>query len=266
MWKFSIALSVVFLFGLSGSALASVSLSVSPPFLEFRLTSGIRRSATVEVANTGDTAVTVQYTVQDFSLSPQGDVLLLPERSTTFSIAPFLALKGDRSFRLEPGERMRVTFQVRMPPGTREGRYGALVFEALPASVEGVAVGIRTGVLLFLVPPLKDPPRVSVTLKEKEGELTLTVRNMGGIHARLWGECMIRSEEGKILRRLVVPREGAFLLLPQGIREVPILWGDRASLPPGRYTVEVRVFSFQGHRTRPLATATLPFSPETVGL
>lgn len=260
MWKFSIVLSLLFLFGFFDGALAGVSLGVSPPFLEFRLASGVRRSATVEVANTGDTAVTVQYAVQDVFLSPQGDVLLLPGGSTAFSLVPFLTLKGERSFRLEPGKRIRVTFEVKMPPGAREGRYGALVFEAFPVHLEDVTVGIRTGTLLFLVPPLGDLSRVSVDLEEKEGELTLTLRNRGSIHVRLRGECVIRSEEGKILRRLVIPREGAFLLLPQGVREVPIPWDDLEPLPPGAYTAEVRVFSSQGRRTRPLATTTLPFS------
>lgn len=257
-WKRSIALSVLSLLGVSNHALGGVSLSVSPPLLELQLPPGIRKNTAVEVTNTGDTAVAVQCTVQDFTLSPQGEVLLAPRGSTPFSIASSLSVKGNQSFLLEPGVTRRLTLQVKLPPGTQGGQYGVLVFEAFPMNAGSVAVGIRTGVLLFLVPSLRNPPQVSVALGEKEGRLALTVWNEGNTHVRLWGEVIVRTKEGKILCRFVVPEERTLLLLPQGMREVVLPRHDLGTLPPGEYSVEVKVFPAQERRTYPLAAVRIP--------
>ena len=53
------------------------------------------------------------------------------------------------------GEIKRVLFQLRVPRGERGGRYGVIVFEALPFTIpQGkVALGIRSGTLVFLTIP-----------------------------------------------------------------------------------------------------------------
>lgn len=249
-WKSSIVLEIFLLFSaLSGKALGSISLEVTPPFLELTVASGIRRTLTIEVANTGDERVTVQCFLADISLSPEGNVILLPEESTPFSLAPCVTLPKEVSFSLEPRKRRVVSVQVRFPREVQGGRYGVVVFEVVPQNPKGYALGVRTGVLLFLVPRAPREQRITLDLEEQEGKLLVVLRNEGDTHVHVRGELLVRSREGKILKRLVFPEGNPLLLLPQGVREYVV---EDWQVPEAA-EVTVRIFDAKKQDARPLA-------------
>lgn len=257
-WKSSIVLEIFLLsvLVLSGRALGGISLDVTPPFLELAVSSGIRRTVTVEVTNTGDEEVAVRCFLADVSLSPEGNVVLLPVESTPFSLAPCATLPKETSFSLEPRERKAIPVRIRFPREVQGGRYGVVVFEAVPENPEGYALGVRTGVLLFLVLRAPRKQRVTLDVGEKEGKLFITLRNEGDTHVRLRGELLVRSREGKILRRLVFPEGNPLLLLPQGVREYVVEnWQA-----PGASEVTVQVFTAEKSGARPLAFSTIGLS------
>lgn len=256
-WKSSIVLEVcLVLFVLSGSASGGISLDVTPPFLELVVSPGIRRTLTIEVTNTGDEGVAVRCFLADVSLSPEGNVVLLPEGGTPFSLAPCVTLPKEAMFSLEPQKRKVVPVQVRFLREIQGGRYGVVVFEAVPQNPKGYVLGVRTGVLLFLVPRAPQKQRVALDAGEKEGKLFIVLRNEGDTHVRVRGELLVRSREGKILRRLAFPEGNPLLLLPQGIREyvVDTWW------VPGAWEVTVQVFNAEKPGARPLAFSTIGLS------
>lgn len=255
LWKSSIVLKAGFflLFVLAGrSVFGSVSLGVSPPFLEVQLAFGVSRNSSAEVTNTGDEDISVRCFLADLSLSPQGDVLLVPLGSTSLSLLPCIILRDEGVFTLRPKEVKQVIFRLKIPPEVQGGRYGAIVFEALPVVQRDITIGVRTGVLLFLVPRTRREVRVSVDVQEEGEKLLLSVQNGGNVHVRVRGESLVRTKEGRLLRRIPFPEEGSFLLLPQGVRELEVAWQSGKAFPPGEYRVEVRVFEEDRRRVHPL--------------
>lgn len=253
LWKCFIVLEVTFFLLLPGYALGSIALGVSPPFLEVQMGSGVNRRVAIEVTNAAGVAVTVRCFLADLTLSPQGEVLLLPEGSSPLSLSPCVVLQDARVFTLEPGERRKVFLRLKIPPDVREGRYGAVVFETVPEGSGEVAVSIRTGALLFLLPRIRKTERISVTVKrDDEGSLWLSLENAGNVHVRVRGEVLVRTREGKLLHRAVFPQnEKNLLILPGGVREITVEW-EKRPFPPGEYEVEVRVFGEDRRRLRPL--------------
>ena len=150
--------------------------------------------------------------------------------TTPHTLASWIITKQDETTSLESGEIKRVLFQLRVPRGERGGRYGVIVFEALPFTIpQGkVALGIRSGTLVFLTIPRTEEIKGTIddVISSTDGkEFKVTFKNTGNIHYETEGSLIIKSNDGKVLHRIRFPEDKPSLILPPGKRRFTILWG-----------------------------------------
>jgi hypothetical protein len=239
---------------IEGNAFPQMSFHVSPPLLEINQVSGGVRNFYIEISNTGPDKIQIKTSYSDLSLSSDGKVEINnPGGSTPFSLAPWITTKLEEITFLEPGDTRKILFQLSVPRGERGGRYGVIVFEALPFSIPHgkVSMGIRSGTLIFLTIPRTE--EIKGTIEEivttsNGKEFKLIFKNTGNIHYEIEGNIIIKNNDGKILHRIRFSEKKPSLLLPQGKREFVILWDKRDPLPEGNYTVEARISARVGNR------------------
>jgi len=248
---------ILALFAGEGIALARLSLSVSPPLVEIPLVPGGVKRFAVTVTNEGDEDARVAMRFLPFGLSPEGEVVFLEE--SPFSLLPWMGTKEKDAFILKAKEKREILFEIRAPRGEKGGRYGAVLFEALPLNTpSGMAVGIRMGTLVLATFPRFSGPRGKIrAVREREGKIEVEVENTGDVHfAVTEAEAVVKTESGKVLRR--VSLSGAGLLLPGGVR---MLSGElrEGFEAPGPCTLEARVFTRKGSRRLLLDRMSVPY-------
>jgi len=243
----------IFLGFLGGIASPQLSFYVSPPLLEIEQIGGGTRNFTIEISNTGQEKIQVKTSFSDLSLSYEGKVELInPVGTTPYSIASWITTKSEEILTLEPGAIKKLIFQLRVPRGERGGRYGVIVFEALPFTIPHgqVALGIRSGTLVFLTIPRTEEIKGSVEdVSSIDGkDFKVIFQNTGNIHYETEGTLIIKKEDGKVLSRIRFPEDKLTLLLPQGKREFTIPWDKKDPLPDGKYILEARMLALVGNR------------------
>lgn len=248
---------VLFLCTGGGIALAKLSLSVSPPLIEATLVPGGVRRITVAVTNEGDEDAQVTLRLLPFGLSPEGEVVFLNE--SPYSLLPFMTTREKDVFILRAKEKKEIPFELRTPRGEKGGRYGVILFEALPLNIpSGMAVGIRMGTLILATFPRSSGPKGKIqTVREKDGKIEVEVENTGDVHfAVTEGEAVLKTKAGKILKR--VNLTGTGLLLPGGMR---LLSGElrEGFEAPGPCTLEARVYTRKGNRRLLLDRMSVPY-------
>ena len=238
---------------LGGVASPQMSFYVSPPLLEIEQIAGGTRNFTIEISNTGQEKIQVKTRFSDLSFSSEGKIELIPEGTTPYSLTSWITTKIEEFIALNPGEIKKIPLQVRVPRGERGGRYGVIVFEALPFTMPHgkVAMGIRSGTLVFLTIPRTE--EIKGTIEEISSidskEFKVVFRNTGNIHYETEGSLIIKSEDGKVLSRIRFPEDKPALLLPQGKREFLIPWDKRGDLlPDGKYIIEARMSALVSSR------------------
>lgn len=250
-----ILFAFIFLGFMGGVASPQLSFYVSPPLLEIDQVGGGVKNFTVEISNTGQEKILVKTSYSDILLSSDGKVeLIRPLGTTPHTLASWIITKQDETTSLESGEIKRVLFQLRVPRGERGGRYGVIVFEALPFTIpQGkVALGIRSGTLVFLTIPRTEEIKGTIddVISSTDGkEFKVTFKNTGNIHYETEGSLIIKSNDGKVLHRIRFPEDKPSLILPQGKREFTILWDKKDPLLDGKYILEIRMSAWVGIRT-----------------
>lgn len=239
-----------------GVALAKLSLSVSPPLVDTTLVPGGVRRFTVTITNEGDEDARITPHLVTFELSPEGEVVFL--ESGPYSLLPWMTTKEKSAFFLGAGEKKKIPFDIRAPWGARGGRYGAVLFEALPVDVPfGMAVGIRMGTLVLATLPRSSGVRGKIKeIKLGSGKIEVEVENVGDVHfAVAEAEAVVRAESGRVLQRINL--EGAGLILPGGVRLL------RGELKEGGVseacTLELRVFTQVRNRRLLLDRLSVPY-------
>lgn len=259
-YKSLIPFVVLFLCTGGGIAPAKLSLSVSPPLLETTLIPGGVRRITVTIINDGDEDARVTLRLLPFGLSPDGEVVFL--EGSPYSLLPFMSTKEKGVFILKAKEKREIPFELRAPRSEKGGRYGVILFEALPLNTpSGMAVGIRMGTLILATFPRFSGPKGKIReVREKDGKIEVEVENTGGVHfAVTEGEAVLKTETGKILKR--VNLTGTGLLLPGGVR---VLSGEmkEGMEAPGPSTLEVRIYTRKGNRRLLLDRMSVPYPIE----
>ncbi|MBC7216789.1 MAG: hypothetical protein H5U36_01140 [Candidatus Caldatribacterium sp.] len=252
----------VLLLAFEGVAWGRLSLSVSPPLVELALPPGGVKRFTVSLTNEGEVNALVAVRFVSFALSPDGEVVFL-EEPDAFSLAPWMSTKGKNPLVLRGGEKRELLFEIRVPHRGQGGRYGAVLFEALPAETpSGMAVGIRLGTLILGTFPHSSGARGKIVdLRVEKGRIEVEVENVGDVHFPVSeGEVVVKTDVGRVLRR--VHLEGTGLLLPGGRRLLQGELGEEV-LPEG-CTFEVRVFTPRRNR-RVLLDRMVVSSPDKGG-
>ena len=250
---FWLPIFLVFIF-LGGSASPQMSFYVSPPLVEIQQIGGGIRNFTIEISNTGQEKIQVKTSFSDLSFDSEGKVELIPQGTTPYSLTSWITTKIEEFTALNPGEIKKISLQLRVPRGERGGRYGVVVFEALPFNLpQGkVAMGIRSGTLVFLTIPRTEEIKgiiEDISSLDNGKEFKVIFQNTGNIHYETEGNLIIKSQDGKVLHRIRFPEEKPSLILPQGKREFTIPWDKKDPLPEGKYFLEVRMSAWVGSRT-----------------
>lgn len=249
---FWLTIFFIFIF-LGGEASPQMSFYVSPPLLEIDQVGGGVRNFIIEISNTGKEKIQVKTSFSDLSFDSEGKVELISEGTTSYSLTSWITTKIEEFTALNPGEIKKITLQLRVPRGEKGGRYGVVVFEALPFSIPHgkVTMGIRSGTLVFLTIPRTEEIKGTIdVISTTDGkEFKINFKNNGNIHFETEGSLIIKSQDGKVLHRIRFPEERPSLLLPQGGREFTIAWDKKDPLPEGKYILEVRMSAWVGSRT-----------------
>jgi hypothetical protein len=243
----------VFIF-LGGSASPQISFYVSPPLIEIQQIGGGTRNFTIEISNTGQEKIQVKTSFSDLSFDSEGKVELISKGTTPYSLTSWITTKIEEFIVLNPGEIKKIPLQVRVPRGERGGRYGVVVFEALPFNTpQGkITLGIRSGTLIFLTIPRTEEIKgiIDDVISTADGkEFKIIFKNNGNIHYETEGSLIIKNQVGKILHRIRFQEERPSLLLPQGKRELTISWDKKDPLLDGKYILEIRMSAWVGIRT-----------------
>lgn len=245
----------VFIF-LGGIASPQISFYVSPPLLEIQQIGGGTRNFTIEISNTGQEKIQVKTCFSDLSFDSEGKVELIPEKTTPYSLTSWITTKIEEFTALNPGEIKKITLQLRVPRGEKGGRYGVVVFEALPFNMpQGkVAMGIRSGTLVFLtIHRTEEIKGIIEEISSNDGkEFKIVFRNNGNIHYETEGSLIIKSEDGSVLHRIRFPEDKPYLILPRGKREFIVPWDKKEPLQHGNYLLEVRMSALIGDGNRTL--------------
>jgi hypothetical protein len=239
---------------LGGNASSQMSFYVSPPLLEIDQVGGGVRNFIIEIANTGQEKILVKTSFSDLSFNSEGKVELIREGATSYSLTSWITTKIEEFTVLNPGEVKKIPLQLRVPRGEKGGRYGIIVFEALPFNIPHgkVAMGIRSGTLVFLTIPRTEEIKGTIdgVISSTDGkEFKVVFRNNGNIHYETEGSLIIKSEDGKVLHRIRFPEDKPYLILPQGKREFIFPWDKREPLTEGNYILETRMSAWVGERT-----------------
>ncbi len=250
---FIILFVFIFFSFLTEEASSQLSFYVSPPLLEIDQIGGGTRNFTIEVSNIGQEKIQVKTSFSDLLLSADGKVELInPVGTAPHSIASWLITKYDEIAFLEPGETKNLLFQLRVPRGERGGRYGVIVFEALPLNVSKgqVTLGVRSGTLVFLtIPRTEEIKGIIKEISSLDGKgYKVVFQNTGNIHYKTEGSLIVKSEDGKVIHRISFPEDKPSFLLPKGKREFIITWEKKEPLSDGKYLLEVRMSAWVGKR------------------
>ncbi|WP_218111922.1 hypothetical protein [Atribacter laminatus] len=238
---------------LGGEASPQISFYVSPPLLEIDQVGGGLRNFIVEISNTGQEKIQVKTIFSDLFFDSEGKVQLMLEGTTSYSLTSWITTNIEEFTELNPGEIKKIPLQLRVPRGERGGRYGVIVFEALPSTIpQGkVSLGIRSGTLVFLTISRTEEVKGTIedVISSTDGkEFKVIFKNTGNVHYETEGSLIIKSEDGKVLHRIRFPEDKPSMILPQGKREFIVLWDKRDPLSEGKYLLEARVSAWVGDR------------------
>jgi hypothetical protein len=220
--------------------LISVSLLVSPLRLEVSSYPGVvTRELSVKNGDEYD-EVTVNIYKGDWALGEEGKILYYPADSLPYSCSPWITI-NPTEFVLPPGEmkNIRVTFEI--PSESKGGYWSVIFFEGKPPEEEEwtplVKLSGRVGITTYL-------DIAGTTLKEaeinkmelnKNGELTLEIKNKGNIWIRPQTKYWVMRDEKEIYRDSL----SSSLILPETEREYQLTFKDIEILTGDEITARV---------------------------
>ncbi|NSW77234.1 MAG: hypothetical protein HPY68_10785 [Candidatus Atribacteria bacterium] len=154
----------------------------------------------------------------DLFLSSQEDVPPRPFANAPLSLC--IILRDEGFFVLEPKELKRITFQSGIPSEVQGNWCEVFVFETLLTAWQNIAIGVRTGVFLFVIPCIRKEAKILIKVgKEADGGLILSVQNRGNVRAR-GRRSGYENQGGETPPPHSVPSGGFFPLLYRGSREI----------------------------------------------
>ncbi len=138
------------------------------------------------------------------------------------------------SLTLLPGERRTVPFVIKIPQGTPAGSVQEVIFAstAAPTQANGVSVGMRTGILLFLTIGTPEHGIIRLTNVEElsrrwfalpDVQFSVTLKNEGSLYEIPRGSLVVRGLFGRERVRLPFNEKGS-RVLGNSSRRFPLSW------------------------------------------
>jgi len=244
----------------SSVGLAQHELFLSPPLVELSLSPGERREFNVLIGNEDKTnALNLLVFLSDFIELEDGGYKVVDKGTSRYSCADWMTIT-DSLITLPPGGSKEVKVQIKVPRDAVGGRYGAVVFEIVPAGLVGpekpfiqrryhfrmpsfVEVTVKRGRGLVKKVSLTDlkvtsssaDPEIAAQVGKDNLIVTGRVKNEGNIHVNGKGRLIIRNKEGRKVREYPLGG-GEGTVLPEAICDfVSVIQKPK----PGDYVAQV---------------------------
>jgi len=216
------------------------SITISPLIFELSANPGDIVKNNLKVSNSGNTNLTINMEVEDFTAVGEGGSVIVQERDNdTYSLSKWVTIEPE-SFDLRPGEQRLVEFSITVPfNGEPGGHYGSILVNAAPPEVvSGPALAQKAGSLVLL--SVAGEVQENVIVKEfsapaflEKGPVDFLLRfeNRGSVHIRPRGFVTITNMFGKKEADIPFPQKN---VLPNSIRKIDASWEPVFAI--GRYT------------------------------
>ncbi|MCA9837720.1 MAG: hypothetical protein KC422_12455 [Trueperaceae bacterium] len=210
--KLSSLVSVLLLLYLLLSVAQAADIGLSPPRLELSGMPGETITETIIILGDATTEQQIQIRKADWTLKPDGELVILPEGSSSESASSWiqpeveeLALVGDG------GQEFRIS--VTIPEDTSlAGTYHSLLFFTVvppPSEETGIAVVTTTEIGMAVYVTVKETEENASELldffQEDDRSVLLTILNEGNTLMRLGGRLELRNEAGETKYFIEVP-------------------------------------------------------------
>ncbi len=144
------------------------------------------------------------------------------------------------SLTLLPGERRAVPFVIKIPQGTPAGSVHEVIFAstAAPTQANGLSVGMRTGILLFLTIGTPEHGIIRLTNVEElsrrwfalpDVQFSVTLKNEGSLYEIPRGSLVARGLFGQERVRIPFNEKGS-RVLGNSSRRFPLSWDSQRGL------------------------------------
>ena len=225
-------------FLLFNSSKAQFGIGVAPPRFEFFVEAGSNFSQSFAMFTQEEFNQTIKPSVEDWTLSPLGKVVIIPANQSPHSASDWVTLSVD-PFELGALEQKTIDFSISVPSETVPGSYWtALTLTTEPIPLEdqqGVSVQAagRLAVIVYVhvLPLSSSVETLDLYLDEETNEIVALVQNMGDSVLRLSGNLNLLDTSGEIadtveLKDTVLLRESLAEIrtpLPENLSENIIL-------------------------------------------
>jgi P pilus assembly chaperone PapD len=219
---------------------AGVSVTVSPIRVEHLVSQGEEGTDTISVTNDGTTSTRLQVSIEDWSLTLDGNPIFVKQGNNPYSCSGWIQI-NPTDFRVEPGQTTEVRYTVTVPQGIADGGYrAAVIFETVPEvtvgeKTKGVSLRGRIATILYEMvgkPDLKCfANNLKANIKKDGADFILALQNTGKAHVRTKGSITVTDSNGDNTFKLEVPDVP---VLPESERNIMISY-DKV-IPKGKYT------------------------------
>lgn len=190
----------------------AAEIGLSPPRLELVGRPGETLTETVSILTTASSPQQIQVDLSDWTLDPEGNLLVLPPASLEFSSAAWLEPEaGDFILEADSSQEFRVSVTIPQD-AAYDGTYQSMVFfTVVPPPTETQGVGVitttRIGLTIYVTIAATEQGGSELVdfFQPDDGNLTVAVANTGNTVMRLGGFVELRDEEGNSKYRLEVP-------------------------------------------------------------
>jgi len=233
----------------------SISLSVTPPFVQLAMKPGDLWASNLKVVNTNATDLTIYITRMNFG--PEGEegygqfVPLLPSPGNADRLASWINISPE-PVTIAPNEGAEIPFTISVPSDASPGgHYAAILVGTRPLDAEereGSFLRVSSFISSLFFVRIAGDVHEAGTIREfstdrewyDDPQVTFTLRfeNAGNVHVQPKGFIEVRDMWGREVGKLDVNQRGSFgNVLPQSIRKFELPWStDKNVLAAGRYT------------------------------
>jgi len=219
---------------------AEVSISVSPIRVEHLVKQGEKGTDTISVTNDGTASTRLKVSIEDWSLTRDGNPMFLKVGKNPYSCADWIRI-NPVDFRVDPGQTREVRYTVTVPEGIEDGGFRvAIIFETVPEVMPGekakrVYLKGRIATIVYEVVGKPIPEGHANSLKadlKKEGmDFILALQNTGKVHFRTKGSITVKDSNGNKAFEVDIPDVP---VLQESERDVKVSYDK--SIPKGKYT------------------------------
>ena len=219
---------------------AGVSLSVAPIRVEHLVQQGEKGTDMILVANDGTTSTRVKVSIEDWTLTRDGNPMFMKTGKNPYSCADWIRI-NPIDFRIAAGQTKEVRYTVTVPQGIEDGGYrAAIIFETAPDVTPGekikqMLIKGRIAAILYEVVGKPVPQGYANSLRaepKKEGiDFVLLLQNTGKVHYRTKGTITGTDSKGEKVFEVEIPDAP---VLPGTEREMKIPYDK--PVPKGEYS------------------------------